>query len=152
MEAATLFFLLRLAAGALLIAILLLLLYAQWREAQTPQEGASRLPAARLRFIGGPRQGESFTLQAVNLIGRAADNDLQLEEPTVSAYHARLSYQQNQWWLEDLGSRNGTWLNEIRIRQPVVVTFGDRLKFGTLEMLLEPDPAAGPVELVPSGQ
>jgi|Deesub1362A_J573_1020465.scaffolds.fasta_scaffold05621_5 hypothetical protein len=150
MEPAILFFALRLAGGALLVGILILLLYAQWREATWPHNQVSALPHAQLILLAGSKSGQAFRLAEVNLIGRAGDNDLQLDEPTVSAYHARLSYQQNQWWLEDLGSRNGTWVNELRVRQPMVITFGDRLKLGAVEMVFEPGhpkahdlPAAG---------
>jgi pSer/pThr/pTyr-binding forkhead associated (FHA) protein len=71
-----------------------------------------------------------YDLEEMNLIGRAADNTIQLDESTVSAYHARLSFNQGQWWLEDLGSRNGTYLNDIVVEEPLVVTYGDEIQFG----------------------
>jgi len=55
----------------------------------------------------------------------------------VSAYHARISHQGGQWWLEDLGSRNGTHLNEIPVEQPLVVIFGDRIRVGRVVLQLE---------------
>jgi pSer/pThr/pTyr-binding forkhead associated (FHA) protein len=82
-----------------------------------------------------------------NLIGRAADNSICLDDSTISAYHVRLSFQGGQWWLEDLGSRNGTGVNDLAIEEPLVVTYGDRIRVGRVEMKLSagdpPEEGAG---------
>lgn len=73
------------------------------------------------------------------LIGRDLACDLRLEDKTISARHARLSYRLNQWWVEDLRSRNGTFLNQVQVDDPLVVATGDHLRVGGLvfEILLE---------------
>jgi pSer/pThr/pTyr-binding forkhead associated (FHA) protein len=64
------------------------------------------------------------------IIGRDPACDLILEDSTVSSRHARLSYHQGHWWLEDLHSTNGTLLNGEPVATPVVLTSGDRLNCG----------------------
>jgi pSer/pThr/pTyr-binding forkhead associated (FHA) protein len=53
-----------------------------------------------------------------------------LEDAAASARHARLSYHHNQWWLEDLGSTNGTLLNQEKLALPTVVISGDEFRCG----------------------
>jgi len=77
--------------------------------------------------------------QSVNLspstapitIGRAPDNTLVISDPTVSARHARLYLQGMQWYVQDLGSTNGTFVNEARVTQhPVQI--GDKIRVGAI--------------------
>jgi hypothetical protein len=65
-------------------------------------------------------------------IGRAEDNDLTLEKPTVSRHHALVSEEGDRWFLEDRGSFNGTFLNGSRIQPGVKVPLrhGDRVGLG----------------------
>jgi hypothetical protein len=117
---------------AFLGAILVLL----WRDLRAASRAERHVPAARLVVEDGPEAGRAFALTPLNLIGRAADNTLRIQDGTVSAYHARLSYQGGQWWLEDLGSRNGTRVNQIQVQQPLVVTYGDAISLGSVRLLL----------------
>ena len=68
------------------------------------------------------------------LIGRDAICDLRLEDQTISARHARVTFRQGQWWLEDLKSKNGTLLNLTAISTPVVVTTDDKIQCGQVEI------------------
>jgi len=65
-------------------------------------------------------------------IGRADDNDLTLEKPTVSRHHAVVTEEGDRWFLEDRGSFNGTFLNGQRIQAgaKVPLRHGDRIGFG----------------------
>jgi hypothetical protein len=69
-------------------------------------------------------------------VGRAADCDCVLGDPTVSRTHALLRYSDGRWWLRDLGSSNGTWLNRWRIVDEVEVRPGDDVAFGGAEFRL----------------
>ncbi len=67
-------------------------------------------------------------------IGRDLACDCRLEDKTVSTQHAHLSFHQNQWWLEDLGSTNGTFLNQAPVTAPLVVTTGDQIRCGQISL------------------
>jgi len=63
-------------------------------------------------------------------IGRDPACECSLQDETISARHARLSYHHSQWWLEDLNSTNGTLLNHEKLLMPTVVTDDDRINCG----------------------
>ncbi len=83
----------------------------------------------------------------VIIMGREPDCDFHMDDQTVSSQHARLSYRQQQWWLEDLASTNGTFLNGEAVTTPVVITHGDELRLGHLGVRIE----IGQIKLNPSG-
>jgi pSer/pThr/pTyr-binding forkhead associated (FHA) protein len=64
------------------------------------------------------------------LIGRDTKCDISMMDEAVSAHHARLTHHHGQWWLEDLNSTNGTFLNREQLTTPVVVITGDHFKCG----------------------
>ena len=64
-------------------------------------------------------------LMPVTSIGRAKSNTLVIEDEYASSRHALLSLRGQQWWLEDLESRNGTLLNDSPLVAPAVVTSGE---------------------------
>lgn len=68
--------------------------------------------------------------QAELLIGRDPACEIALDDEAVSARHARLSYHHGQWWAEDLGSTNGTRLNQMPLAIPTVLTTGDQVECG----------------------
>jgi len=63
-------------------------------------------------------------------IGRGSQCDISLIDEALSANHARISFHHGQWWLEDLGSTNGTFLNKDRVTVPTVIITGDNFKCG----------------------
>ncbi len=79
----------------------------------------------------GPQPGQAFGLHKnVLTIGRAADNDIVVNDPQVSRYHARLIRWGDDWVLEDLGSPNGIFVNGHRIGGRVVLSAGSQVAFG----------------------
>lgn len=64
------------------------------------------------------------------VIGRGSQCDISLMDEALSASHARVSFHHGQWWLEDLGSTNGTFLNKDQIAVPTVIITGDQFKCG----------------------
>lgn len=77
------------------------------------------------------------------LFGRSPDCDYQIADETISAKHARLFHQYNQWWIEDLSSFNGTYLNEYLVTTPTVLTNGDQIKLGNFFLSIQIQPGTG---------
>jgi len=78
----------------------------------------------------------SFSRDEVK-IGRSSDNHLVLKDSTVSRRHARLFFKDGTWFVEDLGSKNGTFLNGGLLKEPARVFPGDEISLGnrTLKVL-----------------
>lgn len=86
---------------------------------------------ARLSMQTGPMSGRSYRFhQAVTTIGRTNGNDFVISGRTVSRRHARLLFDNGRWYLEDLQSANGTFVNKQRIYQQVVLNDNDVVNFG----------------------
>ncbi len=86
---------------------------------------------ARLTMQSGPMKGRSYRFhQDVTTIGRTNGNDLVISGRTVSRRHARLWFAEGHWYLEDIGSANGTLVNNARIFQTVTLNDGDIVNFG----------------------
>ncbi|MFN2496201.1 MAG: FHA domain-containing protein [Pseudonocardiaceae bacterium] len=64
------------------------------------------------------------------LIGRADDSTLVLDDDYASTRHARLGFQANDWFLEDLGSTNGTYLDRAKVTGPTRVPLGVPIRIG----------------------
>jgi hypothetical protein len=136
MNPEVLLFILRIFIALMLYTFLTTILVYLWKDLQSSKNIQHVAPDAYLEALEGLEPASTYPLEEINLIGRAIDNTLILNESTVSGYHARLSFQQDQWWLEDLGSRNGTFVNELPISEPLVITYGDVLGFGNTRLRL----------------
>ncbi|MGH3621633.1 MAG: FHA domain-containing protein FhaB/FipA [Sciscionella sp.] len=64
------------------------------------------------------------------LIGRADDSTLVLDDDYASTRHARLALRQNDWYVEDLGSTNGTYLDRAKVTAPLRVPLGVPIRIG----------------------
>jgi pSer/pThr/pTyr-binding forkhead associated (FHA) protein len=79
----------------------------------------------------GPNAGERAELdQAPILIGRGSDAAIRLDDDYVSTRHARIAASGDQWFVEDLGSTNGTYIGTVRITQPTTITLGTQVRVG----------------------
>ena len=70
------------------------------------------------------------------IIGRDPQCDCPIPNETISARHARLTYHHNHWWLEDLISTNGTFINQERVDVPTVLATGDEVRCGQVDLLI----------------
>lgn len=76
------------------------------------------------------KKGTSFSLGTQSTVGRGADNDLVIPSPYVSQYHAVFRREENCYFLEDLNSTNGTYINGKRLNRPQDVGDGDLVFIG----------------------
>jgi serine/threonine protein kinase len=92
----------------------------------------------RLIFQNGPFAGRALMLhQGVTTVGRGPGNDLLLGDGSVSRMHARLSFGRGAWYIEDVGSSNGVWVNRKQVRRPVELRHGDLVRLGNVEAMFE---------------
>ena len=135
---------LRLLLAVALYAFFVTALYFLWRQFRSgetdSQHAAGKIALTRVMEEDSPPI--QFNNREV-AIGRDAGNDLVLDDETVSAHHARLYFRQKQWWLDDGGSTNGTYLNGQLISGPTVVIHGDRVACGRVELELQISEASG---------
>ncbi|WP_244270451.1 FHA domain-containing protein [Proteiniborus ethanoligenes] len=79
--------------------------------------------------------GEVYVLEKDVSIGRGTQNSIVLRDPYISKNHAKISLDENEFFLEDLNSVNGTLVNDIKVEDVVKLKDGDRIKFGQVEFL-----------------
>jgi pSer/pThr/pTyr-binding forkhead associated (FHA) protein len=85
----------------------------------------------RLVVTDGPLRGTTLPLtSSAILIGRAPSCTLVLDDDYSSSRHARIFPQGGQWFVEDLGSTNGTFLGSAKVEQPTPVPPGARVRIG----------------------
>jgi pSer/pThr/pTyr-binding forkhead associated (FHA) protein len=104
-----------------------------------PTPGTDRPVSLKLKVVDPPqRRGRVFDLGEEVTLGRSPGCAVPLEDDTfTSSVHARVFHRGGEFWLEDLGSTNGTYLNDERLNDgPVRLQRGDRMKVGstTLEV------------------
>jgi hypothetical protein len=96
------------------------------RPPDTPAPAPSRLVVTK-----GPKAGTTYPLTgAVITIGRALDSTVVLDEDVASARHARLVPHNGQWFIEDLDSTNGTYLDRMKVTSPMPVPLGAPVRIG----------------------
>jgi serine phosphatase RsbU (regulator of sigma subunit) len=98
---------------------------------------------ASLVTVKGPNPGRSFDLKASGTsIGRQPDVDIYLESLAVSRQHAKVLCEEGDYFIEDLGSSNGTYVNgeKIKARQPL--SEHDMVQIGPYLLALRPEPRA----------
>jgi pSer/pThr/pTyr-binding forkhead associated (FHA) protein len=99
---------------------------------------------ASLRILTGARAGETLDLTGPVEIGRAADG-LAVEDERMSRRHLVVRpLEGGGLEVEDLGSTNGTWIDDRRIEGPVQVEMATKVVAGETELLVEPDVATSP--------
>ena len=92
---------------------------------------APRGTPTKLQIVSGPNAGQSVPLtDKPILLGRGTDAAIRLNDDYVSTRHARFATNGEQWFVEDLGSTNGTYLGSQRITSPVPIALGTQVRLG----------------------
>ena len=104
-----------------------------------PIDFARRSPRLVVERAPGHDPGMIYDLDGDLVLGRGDMAEIRLEDPFASARHARVFEQGNVIVIEDLGSTNGTYLNEELLESPRPLHPGDRVRIGDSEFAFEVD-------------
>lgn len=135
---AIVFLIIRIILAVALYAFLGLAIYTLWMDLSQQRLRVNRpqsLPIALTRQDDPAAQAFRYRVAEIT-IGRDPACNLHLDDPTISAQHARLSFHHGQWWVEDLSSTNGTFVNNDPIHAPLVLTDRDVLRCGRITLLI----------------
>jgi pSer/pThr/pTyr-binding forkhead associated (FHA) protein len=130
---ATVVLALRLALAIILYGFLAWAFYTLLQELQLQGNKLSAQKKLGITFYVKTEDGRESTRhfsQAEVMLGRDSNCDFSVIDDTLSAHHARITYHHGQWWLEDLNSTNGTYLNREKLTTPAVIITGDEFKCG----------------------
>ena len=137
---------------ALLYLFFLRVLWAVWSELRPSRTPALPPPPAKaqkkkkprgeplgqLVVITPPEQaGVGYSLADELTVGRAPGCQVRLDDTFVSQLHARVFKREGKYLVEDLGSTNGTYLNERKVAGPMAMSAGDHLKIGSIVLELK---------------
>jgi pSer/pThr/pTyr-binding forkhead associated (FHA) protein len=107
------------------------------RGGAAPARTKSKPPSRRrgspthLVVVEGDNAGARAELDdAPLLIGRGSDAAIKLDDDYVSTRHARVAASGDEWFVEDLGSTNGTYVGSVRITQPTTIGLGIQVRIG----------------------
>jgi len=132
------FLIIRVLTALALYAFLGWALFTLWSDLRYQGQSLNQrtIPTLNL-YLEGPLETKEIKITIPEAtVGRTGISDFIIDDETVSSRHARLIYKQNQWWVEDMKSTNGTFLNGEQIHIPVVLTTGDLIGFGTANFVV----------------
>ena len=93
--------------------------------------------------------GREFSLQpGDNILGRSGEGVIALDAPSISRQHARLTIADGRAVIEDLGSKNGTWVGPVEVTGPTPVRNGDEIRLGSVVVTIHASASAMTTETV----
>ena len=134
---------LRVVSGSLLLLFLVALFVMMWHDFRAINFEISTRTRRQGHLVvintseNGPKTGATFPLIPLTSLGRSLTNSIVLEDAFISGEHATITLRNGKWWLDDRGSSNGTQLNGYRIRESVIVSTGDIISVGQIDLKLE---------------
>ena len=99
---------------------------------------ANRFMSRLLIQRGASGTQEIVLKPGANRLGRNEENDLPINDPTVSGFHCEIDFEHDTVVVKDLGSTNGTFINSVPIRQAILEP-GQTLRLGSVELFFPPD-------------
>lgn len=125
------------------LGLLYVFLFAVARVLMRDLRAAARGPGELGRLVvlasphGEPPAGGSFSLDSIATLGRDVNNNVVVDDQFVSAEHAVLTFRGRVWYLEDLGSTNGTFVNGTLVDGVAPLGFGDEIQLGEVRLRLD---------------
>ncbi len=114
------------------------LLWLWWRSERASQPAPRPSAPATLTVVDAGRTGLApervFAVGDVCTIGRAATADVVIADDGASLEHCVIHRREGRWWIEDLGSKNGTWLNQSLVERPGPLRAGDMIAIAGVTM------------------
>jgi pSer/pThr/pTyr-binding forkhead associated (FHA) protein len=105
---------------------------------------ASREPTTELGRLlvvaspaGEPAEGSSLSLDAITTLGRDVNNAVVVDDQFASTQHAVLTFRGRTWYVEDLDSTNGTFVNGSPVEGVAPVGYGDEVQIGRVRLRLD---------------
>jgi len=129
----------RLVLTVLLYLFLAAVFVVLWRDLRTGADLSAVVQERKAQLVTlagceGLKPGAVLELQAFTTLGRGAANTIVVPDTFASAEHALISWHSGQWWLEDLGSRNGTQINDETVTAPTILSVGDVISIGQVKL------------------
>lgn len=128
----------------LFLGLLYLFLFRIARALVGDLRAAAREPGAELgRLVvvtspgGEPAEGDTLALDAIATIGRDVNNAIVVDDQFASAEHAILTFRGRAWYIEDLESTNGTFVNGAPVTEVTPLGYGDVIQIGQVRFRLE---------------
>jgi pSer/pThr/pTyr-binding forkhead associated (FHA) protein len=133
----------RVAIAIALYVFLGALFYMLWRDISPVGQPArgSPVPEGKLEVIESGETplelGQTYLLKRLTTLGRAPTSTIILPDGFASLEHARIVLRGDRWWLEDRESRNGTLVNHIPVKEPIVLSTGDVITVGSVTLRVD---------------
>lgn len=143
MSEASLLLILRYLGALVLLGFLLAAFWMIWHDMQLTAAALSdkKQEQAFLRVLASDAATLAldtlFPLSPVTSLGRSGGNTIVIDDSYASSEHALITLRGEQWWLEDLGSRNGTSLNDLPVNEAIVLSQGDIITIGDTQLKFE---------------
>ncbi len=117
-------------------------IYTLWLDLkfQTQSMVSRKIPYISITRENDSEENKQVFMQPELRIGRDPVCEIQLNDETVSNQHVRLWFRNKQWWVEDLLSTNGTFLNDERIETPTILISDDEIRVGKVLLIIEIQP------------
>jgi hypothetical protein len=100
------------------------------RGAKRPASGKRRGTPRSVAVSEPEKPVRTFTLSDELTLGRSESCTVPLDDTYCSALHARLYAKDGTWFVEDMGSTNGTYLNRVKVTSPSPIVVGDEVRVG----------------------
>lgn len=141
---AVIVFLLRILMLVAIFSFLGWTVFTLWRDLQFHSQSITtqKVPHISVYKENEPAESKNIFTRPELQIGRDPMCDIQVNDDTVSNHHARLVYKNRHWWVEDLLSTNGTFLNDERIETPTILISGDELRIGKILLMVDIQPSS----------